>query len=91
MRLARFTPSVSMKSRRFEGRGGKGGYAVVPGCSRRLPESPAAGDVAEAHAADLEIQGEYGMRYEKYWDLRAGKFFCLVEASSPEAANKVHR
>lgn len=32
------------------------------------------------------------MKNGTYWvDLRAGKFFCLVEARSAEAANRVHR
>lgn len=93
MRLARITPSVSMKSRRVEGRGGKGeDMPLFLDVHDGLPEGATAGDVAEAHAADLEIQGQHGVRYEKYWvDLRAGKFFCLVEAPSAEAANKVHR
>lgn len=57
-----------------------------------LPEGVTAGDIAQAHAADLRIQDRYGVKYDKYWvDLRAGKFFCLVEAPTAEAANRVHR
>jgi hypothetical protein len=49
-------------------------------------------DVAKAHAADLETQGEHGVRYLKYWvDEKAGKIFCLVEAPNAEAAETVHR
>jgi hypothetical protein len=49
-------------------------------------------DVAEAHRADLEEQGKYGVSYLRYWvDEAAGKIFCLVEADSAEDANTVHR
>jgi hypothetical protein len=49
-------------------------------------------DVADAHAADLEKQGEHDVSYLRYWvDEEAGKIFCLVEAPSPEAASTVHR
>lgn len=52
----------------------------------------AAADVAEAHRADLETQGKYGVSYLRYWvDETAGKIFCLVEADDAEAANAVHR
>lgn len=49
-------------------------------------------DVAAAHQADLDTQGEYGVQYLKYWvDEGAGKIFCLVEADNAEDANAVHR
>ncbi len=49
-------------------------------------------DVAEAHQADLETQGAYGVSYLRYWvDESAGKIFCLVEADDSEAAITVHR
>jgi hypothetical protein len=49
-------------------------------------------DVAKAHAADLEKQGEHDVNYLKYWvDEEHGKIFCLVEAPDADAANKVHR
>ncbi len=49
-------------------------------------------DVAEAHQADLETQGAYGVSYLRYWvDESAGKIFCLVEAEDAEAAVTVHR
>jgi len=48
--------------------------------------------VDQAHAADLEEQGKYGVEYRKYWFNESnGKAFCLVEAPSPEAAQLVHR
>ena len=48
--------------------------------------------VAEAHRKDLEVQGQYGVTYHKYWfDEGSGKVFCLVEAPSKEAAIAVHR
>jgi hypothetical protein len=49
-------------------------------------------DVAEAHQADLETQGKYGVSYLRYWvDEAAGKIFCLVEADDAESAMTVHR
>ena len=49
-------------------------------------------DVAKAHAADLQTQQKYDVRYLRYWvDEQQGKIFCLVEAPSSEAANGVHR
>jgi hypothetical protein len=49
-------------------------------------------DVAGAHAADLEVQGKYGVDYKQYWvDEAAGKVFCLVDAPDKEAAARVHR
>lgn len=52
----------------------------------------AASDVAQAHQADLETQGKFGVEYRRYWvDEEAGKIFCLVEAPDAEAANTVHR
>jgi hypothetical protein len=49
-------------------------------------------DVAEAHKADLETQGEYGVSYLRHWvDESAGKIFCLVEADDADSANTVHR
>ena len=48
--------------------------------------------VAGAHAADLEVQERYGVKYLSYWfDESSGKVFCLVEAPDAEAANRVHR
>jgi hypothetical protein len=49
-------------------------------------------DVVQAHLADLQTQGEYDVRYLRYWVNEAqGKVFCLVEAPSADAAADVHR
>lgn len=51
-----------------------------------------AGDVAKAHAADVETQGQYGVNYKSYWvDEKAGKIFCLVDAPDADTAVTVHR
>jgi hypothetical protein len=48
--------------------------------------------VADAHKRDLEVQGRYGVHYQRYWfDEASGKVFCLVEAPDAEAAATVHR
>lgn len=48
--------------------------------------------VDQAHAADLEEQGKYGVEYLKYWfNEDHGKAFCLVNAPNPDAAQLVHR
>jgi len=50
------------------------------------------GDVAKAHAQDLELQDAHGVHYLRYWVAEdEGKIFCLVDAPNPEAANTVHR
>jgi hypothetical protein len=37
--------------------------------------------VADAHKKDLEIQGEYGVKYHRYWfNEETGDVFCLAEA-----------
>jgi hypothetical protein len=52
----------------------------------------AAEDVTKAHLADLQTEGQYDVRYLRYWiDEKQGKVFCLVEAPSAEAAATVHR
>lgn len=49
-------------------------------------------DVAKAHQADLEKQGDHGVNYLRYWvDETEGKIFCLVEAPNADAAAAVHR
>jgi len=48
--------------------------------------------VAKAHQADLDTQAKYNVKYLRYWfDERAGKVFCLIDAPSKEAAVAVHR
>ena len=49
-------------------------------------------DVAQAHQADLRVQGTRDVSYLQYWvDEPQGKIFCLVDAPSAEAAAEVHR
>ena len=49
-------------------------------------------DVAKAHEADLQTQGEYDVSYLRYWvDEANGKIFCLVDAPDVNAAHTVHR
>jgi len=49
-------------------------------------------DVAKAHEADLQTQGDFDVNYLRYWvDEAKGKIFCLVDAPSSDAANTVHR
>jgi hypothetical protein len=48
--------------------------------------------VAGAHQRDLEVEGEHGVRYLRYWfNESTGKVFCLVEAPDAAAAAEVHR
>ena len=55
---------------------------------RGLKES----DVATAHARDLKIQDQYGVKYMAYWfDQERGAGFCLVHAPDPATAELVHR
>ncbi|GAB3425345.1 DUF4242 domain-containing protein [Flindersiella endophytica] len=57
-----------------------------------LPEGAKLADVASAHEADLRVQGDYGVKYLRYWaDEAEGKVFCLVDAPDAEAAIAVHR
>ena len=49
-------------------------------------------DVEGAHAADVRVQGAYGVDYKHYWvDEEAGMVFCLVDAPDRETASRVHR
>lgn len=57
-----------------------------------IPGGVSVEDVAGAHRSDLQVQGQYGVNYLRYWvDEEAGKIFCLVEADSAADANTVHR
>ena len=57
-----------------------------------LPADADAKAVAEAHQADLRVQGKYGARYINYWlDEGQRKIFCLVEAPDADSAHAVHR
>jgi hypothetical protein len=58
----------------------------------KLPEGATAADVAAAHEADLKVQDQFGVKYERYWvDEKDGRVFCLVEAPDADAAISVHR
>ncbi len=47
--------------------------------------------LAEAHQADLDVEGEEGVHYERAWlDPESGKVFCLVTGPSKEAVMRVH-
>jgi hypothetical protein len=47
--------------------------------------------LAEAHDADLAIEGEEGVHFEKAWlDPESGKVFCLSTGPSKEAIMRVH-
>ncbi len=57
-----------------------------------LPEGATAKDVADAHMADLQTQGKFGVNYINYWlDEKSGKVFCLVDAPDAEAAAACHK
>ena len=45
----------------------------------------------EAHAADLAIQHEEGVNFKQAWaDPESGMVFCLSEAPSAEAVQRIH-
>ena len=47
--------------------------------------------LAEAHRADLAIQGEEGVDFQHAWaDPKTGHVFCLSEAPSAEAVQRIH-
>ena len=46
----------------------------------------------QVHMQDLEVQGKYGVEYQRYWFSEdSGTVFCLIDAPSKEAAQAVHR
>ena len=50
-----------------------------------------AADIAEAHRKDLEVQGQYGVRFLTYWfDESRGNGFCLIDAPDIATAMRVH-
>src|SRR4249919_3581456 len=56
----------------------------------RVPGATA-NDLAQAHAADMQVQEGLGVCCVKYWfNESSGKVFCLIQAPSAEAANEVH-
>ena len=49
-------------------------------------------DAKQAHFLDLEIQDNHGVRFLKYWfNQKAGKSYCLIDAPNSEAPAKVHK
>jgi hypothetical protein len=47
--------------------------------------------LAEAHNADLAIQGEEGVNFKKAWaDPATGTVFCLSEAPDADAVRRIH-
>jgi hypothetical protein len=47
--------------------------------------------LAEAHQADLAIQDEENVNFKHAWaDPESGMVFCLSEAPSAEAVQKIH-
>ena len=47
--------------------------------------------LAEAHQADLDIQGEEGVDFKRAWaDPKTGHVFCLSEAPNAEAVKRIH-
>ena len=47
--------------------------------------------LAAAHQADVDIQDEEGVAYERAWlDPEAGKVFCLATGPSKEAVMRIH-
>ncbi|GAA3733113.1 SCO4226 family nickel-binding protein [Leifsonia bigeumensis] len=47
--------------------------------------------LSEAHAADLAIEAEEGVHFEKAWlDPESGKVFCLSTGPSKEAVRRIH-
>ena len=48
-------------------------------------------ELAAAHDADLKIEGEEGVHFEKAWlDPASGKAFCLSTGPSKEAIMRIH-
>ncbi|MER6223125.1 SCO4226 family nickel-binding protein [Streptomyces sp. 900105755] len=50
-----------------------------------------ADQLKEAHEADLAVEKEEGVHFERAWaDPASGKVYCLSEAPSAEAVKRVH-
>jgi class 3 adenylate cyclase len=50
-----------------------------------------AADIAGAHLKDLEVQGQFGVRFLNYWfDPERQTAFCLADGPTEEAVAKVH-
>ena len=49
-------------------------------------------ELRAAHDADLAIEGEEGVHFERAWlDPEAGKVFCLATGLSKEAVMRIHK
>jgi len=47
--------------------------------------------LADAHEADLKIEGDEGVHFERAWlDPESGKVFCLSTGPSKEAVMRIH-
>ena len=47
--------------------------------------------LAAAHQADLDIEADEGMHFERAWlDPESGKVFCLSTGPSKEAVMRIH-
>lgn len=56
------------------------------------PGKVTAAAVAEAHRADLAVQGQHGVNFVTYWvDETTGKVLCLSEAPNADAVRETHR
>ena len=54
-------------------------------------EGVTAEELDEAHRADLKIEAEEGVHFEKTWlDPEAGLVFCLSTGPSKEAIMRIH-
>ncbi|MDQ0581854.1 SCO4226 family nickel-binding protein [Streptomyces rishiriensis] len=50
-----------------------------------------ADQLLEAHQADLAVEGEEGVHFERAWaDPESGTVYCLSEAPSADAVLRVH-
>jgi hypothetical protein len=50
-----------------------------------------ADQLKQAHQADLAIEGEEGVHFERAWaDPESGTVYCLSEAPSAEAVQRIH-
>jgi len=57
----------------------------------KLPEGATAADVAKAHEADLAIEKDEGVHFERAWlDPIAGKVFCLASGPTRESIMRIH-
>ena len=61
-------------------------WTFTPGFSGSTEEQ-----LQAAHDADLAIEGEEGVHFERAWlDPEAGKVFCLSTGPSKEAVMRIH-